>query len=66
MNKEWIEEISKLETYDISPYEINKSIIEFAKAILELANGMPKQTINIGAKEIKAPEEARQNKLDFE
>lgn len=36
MNKDWIELVSKMETYNITPYEINKSIIEFAKAILEL------------------------------
>ena len=36
MNKEWIELISELETYEISPFEINKCVIEFAKALLEL------------------------------
>ena len=33
---EWIEKVSKMETFNISPYEINKSIVEFAKAIVEL------------------------------
>ena len=36
MDKKWIETVSKLQTYEISPFEINKSIIEFAKAILSI------------------------------
>lgn len=41
MDKKWIETVSKLQTYEISPFEINKCIIEFAKAILQLANEKP-------------------------
>ena len=33
---DWIRKISKMETYNITPYEINTSIIEFAKIIVEL------------------------------
>ena len=36
MDKKWIETVSKLQTYEISPFEINKCIIEFAKAILSI------------------------------
>ena len=45
---EWVEKVSKLETYEISPYEINRSIIEFAKVILGITGYHPydEMTIN--------------------
>lgn len=42
MDKDWIELVSRMETYDVDPFTINKSVVEFAKAILELNEQMEK------------------------
>lgn len=65
MDKKWIETVSKLQTYEISPFEINKCIIEFAKALLELEKQIPDP--NEPEDPIPTPlvEEVNQATLDF-
>ncbi len=64
MDKNWIELVSKLETYEISPFEINKSIIEFAKALLELEKFM-KDSCYFAQTQRKLKKEEGQSTLDF-
>jgi len=51
MDKKWLEAVSKLQTYEISPYEINKSIIEFAKILVELCRTTSMEDIKEACKE---------------